>query len=299
MTTPISILADPAQPNQRVYPFSALYRATLYTRDSFKAAQGVDAPNWDESLPAKYWFDSAVDVTITGEVYSYLVIDAFGNITTKKLTNKAAASVNIPGLIAFPPYSIAPTQASVGNPASGVNPDTLSTQDQANAIAAELAKLLGSAVSVVDISFSNPMFNISYNGETRRMWAVVFKGQPKLVGFLLQLINARGTGHPYTWNLDGNDPIPVITPDPPDGIHTGAPQPGAEIQPPVRALLSNEKLITVSLAKEIQRTDIADPTQPVTAAGYTDDDRAIAHQTYTNTVQILAALKSVGINPQS
>jgi hypothetical protein len=277
--TPVSIPVDPAQPNQLIYPFSALLRIKLFDRDSYKAAFGVDAPNWDATQPEKRWFDSTVDPTVPGATYTYGVIDAqSGAITKKTISAKLAASVNLPGLVPYPVYVIAKTDATIGTAREPLNENALSTQDQAFEIAKELGL---DASAVFDSEFGNPVFGTTYPPyELRRRWCVLFKGQAQEVGELLEAKYAKGIGHPFSWDLSGSVPMLVFAADPPDGIDTGAPQPGAEIAPPVRELLPNEKVATISLALAIQRTDMVNPAQPATGDGFNSDDRTMLHAVY-------------------
>src|ERR1700677_1863228 len=58
MNTPTSYPADPAQPNQAVYSTDLLQTFQPFTRASYLSAFAVQAPGFDATRPARYWFDS-------------------------------------------------------------------------------------------------------------------------------------------------------------------------------------------------------------------------------------------------
>ena len=61
--TPTSVPVVPAQPVQANYSAAQLGLFQTFTRDSYLATFGVQAPVWDPTRVDKYWFDSTVDPT--------------------------------------------------------------------------------------------------------------------------------------------------------------------------------------------------------------------------------------------
>src|SRR5215471_15393890 len=100
MTTPVSRPVPPVEPNQLAYGISQLALFTSYTRASYLAAFGVQAPAWDPSRVRKTWFDSTVDTSDPSNVAVYKIIapDQTGNWGIRQMVIPAteAASVNLP-----------------------------------------------------------------------------------------------------------------------------------------------------------------------------------------------------------
>src|SRR5690349_20763739 len=80
MGTPVSRPVIPAQPNLLAYGTSQLSLFESYTRESYLAAFGVQAPAWDPSRVRKAWFDSTVDASDPANVAVYKIFapDASG-----------------------------------------------------------------------------------------------------------------------------------------------------------------------------------------------------------------------------
>jgi hypothetical protein len=276
---PQSIPSNPAQPNQSIYGFGALQTVPTYTRASYLAAFGVQAPNFDATKAPKYWFDSTVNLSSPSNVAVYNVVSVEGilaTITQLSLPASQAAAVNIPGLITYPPYVIQPTTATMtGLPPSGVpfNADVLSNQQDA----LNLANSFGlSSSAVIDGDPTIGPFVVNYPAtETRRQWDILFKGNAVNVGIMIANMNANGVGAPGAWDLSGSQPTWVPAPMPPDGITSGVPAANSQVSVPVRALLPNEKIQTTLMGSVIARTDMSSAaTTDTSAGGFTDTDRA-------------------------
>ena len=116
MSDPISLPAAPPQPDQAYYSVLELALFTPYTRDSYLAAFGQQAPAYDPSRVIKTWFDSSADTSAPANVAVYKIIaqDPNGNWGFQQMVMPAteAATVNLPGAIVYPPYVVAPTQAT-------------------------------------------------------------------------------------------------------------------------------------------------------------------------------------------
>ncbi|HLX46123.1 MAG TPA: hypothetical protein VKR43_21910 [Bryobacteraceae bacterium] len=143
MSAPVSIPVTPAQPNLLAYGIQELGLFTSFTRDTYLAAFGVQAPAWDPNRLTKVWFDSTVDTSDPSNVAVYQIVgkDQSGNWTIKQMVipTSEAATVNLPGAITYPAYTVAPTAATRGG--SFINPNYLSLQADAEALMNLLAAL--------------------------------------------------------------------------------------------------------------------------------------------------------------
>lgn len=286
MTTPVCVPQNPAQPDQAIYGFSALQTVPVFTRASYLAAFGVQAPDFDAAKPPKYWFDSSVDTSNAANVAIYDQVQLSGlsaEIVQMQLPAAEAACVNIPGLLTYPPYVIVPTDATIsGQP---INPDVLSSYQDAVNLAASWG--LGSS-AVFDGDPTIGPFLVNYPAdETRRQWMILFKGVAENVGICLAAMYAQGIGHPGSWDLDGADPAWIPVPDPPDGISSGVPQPGTDVPIPVRPLLPNEQIIATLGGAMIARTDMS--SAATDSGGFGPADRATL-------LWIQQALKNSGLS---
>ena len=286
MNTPVCVPTNPAQPDQAIYGLSALQTVPSFTRESYLDAFGVQAPNFDAAKPPKYWFDSTADSSAAGNiaVYEQAVLSGLSaQIAQMRMPAAQAASVNIPGLIAYPAYIIVPTSAAInGQP---INADVLSSYQDAVNLAASWA--LGSS-AVFDGGLAAGPFAILYPAmESRRQWMILFKGAAQNAGVCLAAMYARGIGHPGDWDLSGTEPVWGSAPDPADGITSGIPQPGSQVPVPVRALLPNEQIITTLGGAMIARTDMS--SAATEAGGFGAADRATL-------LWIQQALKNSGLS---
>src|ERR1035437_5434150 len=164
------------------------------TRDS---ADGPFIPTW----PIKQWADQNPVVSIDGLAH-YSVFngnDMNPGLVDLALSPAEAKSYNLPGKVNYPSYTIAQTPAtfqvrinSYLSPITGLDFTTLSTTADAD----KLAVICGG--TVIDPSVSNSFFIINWNGETRKQWAIQYKGQSASanVGQILQDVNANGIGAP-------------------------------------------------------------------------------------------------------
>lgn len=271
MTTPVCVPQNPAQPDQAIYALTALETVPTFTRESYLAAFGVQAPDFDASLPPKYWFDSTADTSNPANIALYDQVALSGlaaSIVQMQMPASQAAAVNIPGLVTYPAYVIAPTDATVN--AQPINPDVLSSYQDAVNLAASWG--LGSA-AVFDGDPTIGPFLVTYPAdESRRQWMILFNGTAQNVGVCLEQMYAQGMGHPGSWVLSGAAPVWTPSPDPPDGITSGVPQPGTEVAVPVRALLENEEMISTLGGAMVARTDLS--SAATDSGGFGAADRA-------------------------
>jgi hypothetical protein len=267
--TPTSVPIIPAQPVQANYSTSQLALFQTYSRTSYLAAFGIQAPVWDPSRVAKYWFDSTVDPSVTVNA-AYTVVDVrSASLQQLVLPASEAASVNIPGAYAYPPYVIAPTDATKGG--APVNPAWFSLQSQAQALMTQFG---GSNLVDAGITPLNPI--IYPADELRRMWNFTLHGIPINAGMLLASQNSQGIGAPGQWDLSSGSPVWMAAPPAPTGLDdTRPPRPV-----PVRSLVPGEQLIASPLGLggvTVVRTDVP----PELGGGYTVADRALMQQIYT------------------
>lgn len=269
---PVSQPVVPPQPNTEFYSIQDLLLFKAYSRDSYRAAFGVEAAPYDPARVLKSWFDSTVDVSDPSNVAVYRVVaqDQNGNGTLRQIVMPAqeAATVNLPGAVPYPPYVVAPTLASRGG--SILNPIYLSLENDAQALMTQLG---GSNLQQEDL----PSFPANYpNEEPRRQWYFLVRGQSVNVGALLLTRNAQGVGAPGHWDV--SSPQPVWVPDPPAPTGEDDTRPPRAI--PVRDLLPNEKLYTGMMGiLGVVRTDLQ-KTAAEASGQFTPDDRAMLRMIY-------------------
>jgi hypothetical protein len=281
MSTPISLPVAPAQPDLLAYGIQDLALFKNYTRDSYLGAFGVQAPAWDPARLKKSWFDSTVSTSDPSNVAVYKIVgrDASGNnyaIKQMVIPAQEAATVNLPGAITYPPYVVAPT--GVTRAGVGINPNYLSLQADAQA----LMTLFG-ATQIMDEGTGSAIFPVVYPpDEPRRMWNVIFKGQPLNAGLLLLQQNANGEGAPGNWDWSSSDPVWIAAPPAPTGLNDTR----QARDMPVRDLLANEKFQIGLMGVSIVRVDLQQQADQQ-AGQFTADDRATLQGVY----QILSQFK--------
>lgn len=179
---------------------------------------------WNSNFPPKFWRDP---VAITSSSTSYNSVGQAG--IQKFVVSAAQWDFNIPPIkVDYPPYVVGPTQANIGG--SQINPQRLSTRDQANSLAGQLGL---STTSISERQLQG--FPVSYGSEERRTWQILFNGILYNVGDLLAIQNEFGVGAPghwvgVQWVPDPNET--VIPKDPP-------------VQVPLRDLKPEESIVQV------------------------------------------------------
>jgi len=269
---PVSLPVAPAQPAAEFYSILDLALFKSYSRESYQTAFGVEAPVYDPARRQKSWFDSSVDVSAQNNTAGYRIAtqDQNGNQILQQIVMPAqeAATVNLPGAVHYPPYVVAPTLATRGG--SILNPIYLSVEGDARALMTELG---GASLQQEEL----PPFTADYpDGEPRRPWEFLVRGQMYNAGALLASRNAQGIGSPGHWDL--SSPAPVWVPDP-NGL-TEADDTRPPWPMPVRDLLPNEKLYTGLMGiPGVQRTDLQQ-TADEASGKFTPDDRATLRMIY-------------------
>jgi hypothetical protein len=269
---PISQPVVPTQPNTEFYSVQDLVLFKAYSRDSYRAAFGVEAPAYDPVRVLKSWFDSTVDGSDPSNlaVYRILAEDQSGNGLLRQMVLPAqeAATVNLPGAIRYPAYVVAPTLATRGG--SVLNPLYLSLESDAETL---MAALSGSNLQQEDL----PSFPATFpTDELRRQWYFLVQGQPVNAGALLLMRNAHGVGAPGRWDV--SSPQPVWVPDSPGP--TGEDDTRAPRPMPIRDLLPNEQLFRGMMGiLGVVRTDLQKAADEASGQ-FTQDDRALLRQIY-------------------
>ncbi len=272
MSNLVSEPVTPPQPDLEVYGVQELALFNTYKRDTYLAAFGIQAPAWDPTRLTKTWFDSTVDTSDPANTVTYQIVATdpanIWVVTPMTMPAQEAATVNLTGAVAYPPYVVAPTDATRGG--AVLNPVYLSLESQAQAFMAEFG-----AVTLLDEG-ATPVFPAVYPpDEPRRLWDIVISGLAVNVGALVLAMNAGGVGAPGAWDTTGSQPAWVPAPAAPTGLN--------DVRPPrpmpVRALLPNEQLQTGLMGVSVVRTDLQQQADEQ-AGQFTPDDRATLQQIY-------------------
>jgi len=269
---PVSQPVVPAQPNTEFYNVQDLVLFKAFSRDSYRAAFGVEAPAYDPARVIKTWFDSTVDVSNPGNVAVYRIVaqskDGSGILQQMVMPAQEAATVNLPGAVQYAPYVVTPTLATRGG--SVMNPIYLSLESAARALMIDLG---GANLQQEDL----PSFPASYpSDEPRRAWCFLMQGQSINAGALLLMRNAKGVGAPGHWDTSSLQPLWV--PDAPAPTGEGDTRPQRAL--PVRELLPNEQLYTGMMGiLGVVRTDLRKAAEEVSGQ-FTPDDRALLRSIY-------------------
>ncbi len=295
----ISIPITPTQPNQAQYGLDSLALFKRYTRDSFLAAFGEQAPPFDPTKKPKDWFDTSVDAQNDPNgvsVYKHSTgVDTTGTpiaFKTFGITNLEASLVNLPGQYNYPQYHIAPTDATYGN--APINPLELCSKEDAAWIASLLNVAPNSPQGFIYQEQAKPLtgpFLINYpSDETRRMY-IITNGTDKYqmnAGEMLNSMYLTGVGYPGHWNFDATGTAIWVV-----GNVSAQTNNLPNWDMPLRDLLPNEKLFVASpfSGVVVQRTDMKQPTDVTNSGGgFTDADRTMltAIQTAVNKLLKLA-----------
>lgn len=266
MNIPTSLPVIPAAPGEERYPPAALRLFRSFTRESYLAEFGVQAPPWNPDRLTKTWFDSGAHAKPTGEKVAYNILrrgeDGLFGLQTLFLDATEASTVNLPGIYTYPAYTVAPTRTTRG-PLVRINPYYMSLESDARALMAEMG---GSGLyDEGDITEDRAVYPAD---EPRRMWMFLIDGNPVSAGLLMQSRNARGVGSPGHWDPVWSRTLWVPDPDAP----TGSSDTRDPVPQPLRNLLSNERIVTdaMGFGAVIERGE--EREEP---AGFTAADRAL------------------------
>src|SRR5712692_7882321 len=238
MSQQVSQPVSPAQPNLPYYGVLDLALFRSYTRESYRAAFGVEAPPYNPARVIKTWFDSTADISQPDNVSVYNVAgrssDGLYHMRQLVVPSAEAAVVNLAGAIAYPVYVVAPTTTQrvlPGNPPTTVNPNYLSQEADASALSKEIG---GDGIAQEQ---DGGGLTFDYGLEPRRLWEILWHGKRINAGLLLLNRNARGVGSPGHWDLTKQEPVWVADAPAPTGLDdTRPPRPM-----PLRPLLANER----------------------------------------------------------
>jgi hypothetical protein len=277
ISVPFSRPIAPIQPNAEFYSIHELALFKTYTRESYRAAFGVEAPAYDPARPVKSWFDSTADMTHPDNVAVYRIVgrDQNNQWTTRQLVLSAreAATPNLTGEIRYAPYVVAPTNTLRAG--STIHPVYLSLESEARGF---MAQFDGSDLG--DEGESG-IFPITYPAdEPRRLWYFMYRGRPVNAGALLNSRNRKGMGAPGHWDVSSGEPMWI--PDPPAATGADDTRPPREL--PIRDLLPNEKLQATLLDVTVVRTDKQKESEQ-SSGRFTAEDRLMLqqiHQKLTN-----------------
>ena len=225
-----------------------------------------ESATFDPNSAVKRWTDPSKASLPGDEPANYMVFDPVsGTEVPLRITNAVAARANIPASYAH--RSVAPTKAQLMIPRTGALPlvlavpaNSLSTEDQADALAAEIGPALGLQLQV---TLPTLAATFQANGDTRQQFILTAGAVSANVGNLLAAKSANGIGAPGSWGLNASGqivwngaPVPQVGPNTPPDIPF-----------PVRALLPGEGFRTGGLPGiwEVVSSDGFDPGAAATA----------------------------------
>lgn len=233
----------PAAPEKASYPVTELQLFARLTRASYYERYGRQAPAWDKNRRIKRWFDTSVLEGLDGDpaetMVTYEVFDAAaGRMRKLQIPALEASTPNLPGQFSYPKFKVAPTMAVMRSVVDGseapLNPSYLCERSEAVQIARELGV---EEIAVRETEFGGP-WRVAWNGESRRLWTVSWRGERLQAAALLAQRHAAGIGAPGHWELSGAEPVWI----PEVQGETGEMDPRPEMPIPVRRLQKNEKL---------------------------------------------------------
>lgn len=283
----------PPQPATSPYAVNALELFPTYTRATYLAKTGTQAPPFDITRPAKAWYDSTATGSTTYNVFNQS--PSAPELLSITLTQQVANSVNLPGLPTYAPYVQQVSNVIVTNGASGSGYSGLyqSTEAQADSLKAEIGDASLSITSGLGQMFPGSAYVYQKIDASNPVGIFLLGAQN--VGQMLQQRNANGVGYPGTWskNTAGNYLFSPAT------LNDGSTSTLGSTPTPVRPLLSNEALVSVPLGilltAEVVRTDLpsTQPSNVPTTDGFTAADRTALSQMMT-LLQALAKAFGVG-----
>ena len=199
------------------YPCSVKEALPLYKEFnpiSYKAATGLDAPDYDPTRDIKLWL--ATDAHQGLNRYHTWTETEAPEYVHFNLPAWIARSVNFPPQAhVYPPWNPPPSDAvlvSGGVPVSPINPRYLSNESEADLLYSQLGGTGGVQLWTPDPGPGN--IHVQYGTDPRREFQFNWQGQLLNVGFLLAEKYANGVGAPGTWDLSGPEPRWIPAPPP-------------------------------------------------------------------------------------
>lgn len=261
---PIIIPTYKPQPDLAAYGFDSL-EAKTFTRQSYLAEFGEQAPPHDPKRRIQRWADSRAANRPAQEMYVYSIheIEPGGaQLRQMMISNAEASLINLPGAYVYPTpvmksssgawTAITSAQGEVVGK-NYLTPEALTDRSDALQLIAEL-RLHGIQVEAEPVEASGiGVYAVRYDlGENRRILNVVTNGGGKNAGLLLETRNKQGVGAPGEWmvaKLGGGliwQAMPVDT----AALDTRPPVPA-----PMRELLANEEYRVAGFSVGVKRTD--------------------------------------------
>lgn len=256
---PASLPATPVQPDLASYGISALNQFQTWTRASYLAAFGAQAPSYDPTQATRTWFDT------TSQPGPYSVIQVSG---TSAVVVPFAVPVNVtvpnlPGPYQYPAWvNPSTTVAQMQEPGFGPTPfgNAAALCSLADAEAVLAALPAGASISEESLDAQ-----ILWGTETRRQYVLTVPDGGRFNAAYLRAMMTQqitdpqgnvlgGVGAPGSFTISGNAAIWTLTHDP--GLSAAAAMPV-----PCRALLPNERFEPGLLGAGVMivRTDMQQP----------------------------------------
>lgn len=233
----------PTPPERASYPVTELQLFPRLTRAAYAEMYGEQAPAWDPKRRIQRWFDTSPLDGLDGDprerMVSYEVFDpAAGRFRRLEMTVAEASTPNLPGAVSYPKYRVAPTLAVMRSTVDGseapLNPSYLCERSEALAMARDIG---AGDDAVRETEFAGP-WRVVWQGESRRLWTLAWRGGRLQASALLAQRHAQGIGAPGRWDLTGAEPVWISA----AGGETGEMDPRPEVPVPVRRLLPQERL---------------------------------------------------------
>lgn len=239
---PTSLPVIPAAPSTPAYGIADLDLFKTYTRASFLASVGEQAPPYDPTQRTRTWFDTSASPG------PYVAIDPGTGQSVSLAVPKNVALPNLAGAYEYPEWNNPPTTVAELNFGGGLpSPGTLPAAELCSAQDAEAVKdacPVGTTVGEDPTDASS----INWGSETRRRYTVNVPNGPQ--GVYAAILRAEmtaihrdpsggyisgGVGSPGSFQLQGGSLVWVPLPDP------GLSASGAMLVP-TRPLLAGESI---------------------------------------------------------
>ena len=252
------------QPDTEFYSLSALELFPTYTRETYLAKFGIQAPPFDPSKLVKKWFDVPAS---TSGLTSYTVFQN-GAFSTVNLDFATAAYVNLPGKYAYAKYT--PTTVAKDSVGQPINPRALISESDVNTLVKELQEAYRSSY-VISAKQQDDMGEV-WGTETRRRYNInVGNYQTFDAAALLCEKYSSGVNAPGKWLVSGlSDPVWIPT------IQDTGEKATVEIPVPVRTLLANEELLVSAVGTfQVHRTDMGTSSSSTSTVDYTEQLKSL------------------------
>lgn len=200
-------MAAPTRPNSLVYPLSFLRLYPRLTRAELFAATGKDAPPFQVDRPIKRFVVPLLELG-SGDSFTYPYVDLIsGKVATNTISKALAGELNLPGVVHYPKYVVAPTVAIANVPVNSgivpqtVKPEYICLEAEAIRVAAELG-----ADPPVEHFPSTAEF--VWGNEKRRPWQITLTGGGVInAGLTLIERHRHGVWAPGHWANPDKAPI--------------------------------------------------------------------------------------------